>query len=481
MKTSLELINEFEKTFQVEKWMVNDIHIWPAIRIPLMTAWEQSLYYKNTNIHNKKKGLYSRVFDELNQLLLAICSYKKSGAGIYEVGVWGLDVERVMIQDKYYSPYGDALRDLEFKNKLLCLDLTIRERRKSHYPSADITLGYFINRYAAKIYSIFKGGEDVKAPLEESREWCKDRGLSITGLTSNNLVYQYTLLNFVKNYFKRIIQKNQMQICFKVSWYDTIGMALSWASKDMKIPCFDLQHGIAGSTQSRAYSSWSRVPKSGYKLMPDGFWSWSENDAKEIESWSSGAVNPVKVFVGGNVWNRVWKEGKLSIKPWCKNVFESNNINILYTLQGEGVSELLVDLIKNSPKEWNWMLRCHPMRMDSISDINQKIKSINTKAEVDVINATKEFLPNILMNTDIHISGWSAVVFDAKDFGIKSILCHPSSKILFKDMLSRNEVVYMDNTSQIINEIQENIENYKQKVKRIKYPSFNKFLESHSV
>ena len=216
-------------------------------------------------------------------------------------------------------------------------------------------------------------------------------------------------------------------------------------------------------------------------MIPDGFWSWSERDAKEIESWSSGAVNPVKVFVGGNVWNRVWKEGKLSIKPRCKHVFESNNINILYTLQGEDVTELLVDLIKNSPKEWNWMLRCHPMRMDSISDINQKIKSIDTKAEVDVINTTKEFLPNILMNVDIHISGWSAVVFDAKDFGVKSILCHPSSKILFKDMLSRNEVVYMDNTSQIIHEIQENIENYKEKVKRIKYPSFNKFLESHSV
>ena len=83
--------------------------------------------------------------------MLAIFSYKKTPIELYKVGVWGLDVERVLIQDKYYSPYGDALRDLEFENELLCLDLTIRNNRSNHYPCADITLGYLVNRYVAKI------------------------------------------------------------------------------------------------------------------------------------------------------------------------------------------------------------------------------------------------------------------------------------------------------------------------------------------
>ena len=481
MKTSLELINEFEKTFQVEKWTVNDIHIWPAIRIPLMTAWEQSLYYKDINLDNQKQGLYYRVLSELKQLMLAIFSYKKTPIELYKVGVWGLDVERVLIQDKYYSPYGDALRDLEFENELLCLDLTIRNNRSNHYPCADITLGYLVNRYVAKIYSIIKIRESVKAPLKEAEHWCKDRRLPAVGLTYNNFVYQYALLKLVKNHFQRIMQKTQMKICLKVCWYDTIGMALSWASKEMKIPCYDLQHGIAGSTKSRAYSSWSRIPLDGYKLMPDGFWSWTENDAKEIKSWSSKLINPIRVFVGGNVWNRVWKEGKLSIKLDSNHAVRTNDITILYTLQYNGITDLLVDLIQKSPKGWSWLVRCHPMEMDNLSYIDRKIKKISTNAEVDVINTTEELLPRLLMNIDIHISGWSAVVFDAKEFGIKSILCHPSAKILFKDILRSKEAVYIDDANQIISEIQTNIGNYKSKFKYNKYPSFKRFLVNNEI
>ena len=183
MKSSLDLINEFEKTFQVEKWTVNNIHIWPAIRIPLLTAWEQSLYYEDNNINNTKLDLPYRVLSELKQIILAIFSYKIIPKGIYKVGVWGLDVERVLIQGKYYSPYGDALRDLEFENELLCIDLTIKNTLSNHYPCADMTLGYFINRYLAKIYSIIKIRGGVEAPLKVAEQWCHERGLPSVGLT----------------------------------------------------------------------------------------------------------------------------------------------------------------------------------------------------------------------------------------------------------------------------------------------------------
>lgn len=484
MKSSLELIAEFEKTFQVENWKVNDIHIWPAIRIPLMAAWERDLYYKDVNISSKRQLPYYRVFSELKQLILAIAAYKKKPTETYEVGVWGMDIERLLIQNKYYSPYGDALRDLEYENHLLCLDLTIMKNRVNHYPCADITLGYFVRKYVAKIRSILSIKTDIKAPLNEAILWCQDRELPSVGLTKNNLAFRYELLKLLKNYFKCIIKETQMRVCFKVSWYDDIGMALSWASKEMKILCFDLQHGIAGSTKSRAYSCWTRFPSEGYSLMPGGFWCWSEDDAKEINTWRTNSIKPIKVFVGGNVWNRAWKENKISIKLDFDDNVKSDNINILFTLQplwSEEIPDLLIDLIKKSPKGWSWKIRCHPMNMANLSNIDRQLKKIRTSAEVDVIDTTKRFLPNLLMNIHIHITGWSAVLFDAKEFGVKTILCHPSAKVLYKDMIDSNETIYIDDTKQIITEIRSNIDAFKIEYKDKKYPLFKKFLQNNEV
>ena len=77
MTSSLDLINEFEKTFEVEKWTVNGLHIWPAIRVPLMTAWEQKLYYTKGEFSQDKKVFSQKVLSELNLLWVAIrtCSF----------------------------------------------------------------------------------------------------------------------------------------------------------------------------------------------------------------------------------------------------------------------------------------------------------------------------------------------------------------------------------------------------------------------
>jgi len=483
VKTSLELINEFEQTFRVENWKVNNLHIWPAIRIPLMTAWEQTLYYKDLDISRNKTTTYYRVISDLKQLILGLLSKNNNTVKNYEAGVWGLDVERLLIDGKYYSPYGDGLRDLEFKNELLCLDLTLKSVKVNHYPCADITLGYLSSRYIAKLYSMIKI-RTVKAPLSDAVLWCEERGLPSVGLTLSNLAYQYELLRLVKNYFVRIIQTYKMKICFKVCWYDHVGMALSWACKELTIPCYDLQHGIAGATISRAYSSWSSIPPEGYNLIPDGFWCWTDSDAKAIRSWGSKLSTPIKVFVGGNVWNRVWKDNKLSITPSLNNKVKSDNIKILFTLQpmwSSAVPDLLADLIKKSPIGWTWLIRCHPMNMENMSLIDCELKKINTNSIIDLVNTTKQLLPSVLMNVDIHITGWSAVVFDAKEFGIKSILCHPSAKILFEDTLKNDDALYIDDADDIVSEIKLNLASYRKPAEAKIYPSFREFLKNNEI
>jgi hypothetical protein len=478
MSRSLDLINEFEETFEVDKWTVNGLHIWPAIRIPLMTAWERQLYYTDDEFNNKQ-SIWKKIKSESKLLWLAITTYRSfSDEKKYDIGIWGYDFSRVLAGKKYYSPYGDALQDLEFNKfkSVLCVDCTIQKKRINHYYNIDISLYYFLNRYFSKIKSIIFTGY-FNIPLEESIEWCRMKNIPTTGLTKKNIFYQYLLINSLKNEFINIIDKFEMRQCMKVCWYDLQGMALSWAAKESGIPCYDLQHGIAGGTNSRVYSRWRNVPKDGYEIMPDSFWCWTNDDAIAINEWGSKLNNPIQTFVGGNIWQRLWVEKKQPIDIFTANlsIKEYSSVRILYTLQSPLISNLLKDLIIQSPKNWRWFVRCHPMWLDDMHTIIDEIENLGSN--VDVVATTKILLPELLQMIDVHITGWSAVVYDAKYFGIRSIVCHPSAYELFENLIKNKDIVYIDNVDEIIDQIKYNLSSYKVKPENKIYPSFQKKSE----
>ena len=127
---SLELINEFEQEFSVDKWEVNGLKIWPAIRIPLISKWEKELYYGDGALDSEQISWCKRFLHEgwlisWSFLKYLSCFFKNTQA---DVGIWGLGSARLVTSFGYYSPYGDALRDLEKGSGLnfLCFDLTIK-------------------------------------------------------------------------------------------------------------------------------------------------------------------------------------------------------------------------------------------------------------------------------------------------------------------------------------------------------------------
>ena len=481
---SLELINEFEQEFSVDKWEVNGLKIWPAIRIPLISAWEKELYYGDGALDSKTIPFYKRALDEIRLLSWSFlkyltCFFKHTQA---DVGILGLDEERVKTSNGYYSPFGDALRDLERDSGLefLCFDLKIKRSVSSFYPCIDLSFAYHFSRFSGKLYSYLYRKKKFYIDLNACRLWCKERKLPYNVLNDFFIRNSYYLIFFLKKHLQKVISKYKLKICFVSTWYSNYGMALSWAAKEQSIPCYDLQHGISGASSSRVYSSWSRIPAEGYKLIPSGFWCWTKEDALAVDQWGSNQTPPIRTVVGGCVWQRLWLENKqpqeiFSASNPVERLINVSRKNILFTTQGNNPPEILFDMLENSPSDWNWWIRCHPMMIEKLDNYERVFSRFGAK--INVREATLTFLPFLLSKVDIHITGWSAVTYDALSFGIKTILTHPSAKQFFEPLLSSKQAFYIENWKEIFSLIESKQMNLRFDRSINKYDSVNKLIK----
>lgn len=407
------------------------------------------------------------------------CFFKNTQA---DVGIFGLDSERIETKGGYYSPYGDALRDVERDSGLefLCFDLTLRRFISSYYPCIDLSFGYHFARLSAKIYVYLHRKTFFHIDLKACRLWCKERKLPSDVLNDHFLRNSYYLIFFLKKYFNKVISKYKLKICFVSTWYSNHGLALSWAAKEQSIPCYDLQHGIAGASSSRIYSSWSSIPPEGYKLIPDGFWCWTKEDAFAVDQWGSHQTPPIRTVVGGCVWQRLWLENKqpeeiFSVSKFVNRLINAPGKNILFTIQGNNPPETLFDMLENSPPDWNWWIRCHPMMIAQLDDYERAFSHFD--ANINVREATLTFLPLLLSKADVHLTGWSAVTYDALYFGLKTILMHPSAKEFFQPLLLSKQAFYIENWKEIFSFIESEQMNLRFDRLINKYDSVNKLIK----
>jgi hypothetical protein len=135
--------------------------------------------------------------------------------------------------------------------------------------------------------------------------------------------------------------------------------------------CVDIQHGSQDG-RHEAYNFWSAVPHGGYSVLPDIFWTWSEEDAGAVNVWAERLEQPWHRGVwGGHPQFAVWLDDAdpqtrkfdaliTSIKKEHEGQFDI--LVALQDLDGYGaVWDKLADLINSSPSNWRWWLRRHPV------------------------------------------------------------------------------------------------------------------------
>jgi hypothetical protein len=202
----------------------------------------------------------------------------------------------------------------------------------------------------------------------------------------------------------------------------------------MKISTVDFQHGPQTNIHM-AYSSWSKVPTSGFNTMPREFWTWDKNSKENIESWALKTDN-TKVTIVGQPYIA------FSI---ANNNFKEQKKEILYSLQVEPLDQLglkIINLIRNSAYVWN--LRLHPRSISNEEDLTLLLNKNGLFKNFKIQDHVTNPLPESLANTILHITNFSGCLIEAHLMGVPSLIINNVGKEMFAEYIDNKLVYYID-------------------------------------
>lgn len=255
---------------------------------------------------------------------------------------------------------------------------------------------------------------------------------------------------FDSNLLVKFIKKVNPKIVFLTCYYSRINFSIILACKTLNIPVVDIQHGGQDSFHLM-YSNWSKIPKKGHLLLPNYFWLWG-NSQKNDGAFNSPLSNH-KYIVGGKTQINFWEKNK--------KAFDKKNLNTLKFFLNKKkkykkvilfaatfqIPDIIIKLIKLSPKNWLWLIRPHPRHTDL-----QKIKL--TFRDNDIFNVDFEFaskvnLNSVLNNITHFITEVSSTFYDSLYFNVPSIVLQKDNN-LFKKKIQSGNLKFSLNKDEII-------------------------------
>ncbi len=276
--------------------------------------------------------------------------------------------------------------------------------------------------------------------------------------------------------FQLLLRRIRPKKCFIVCYYSCLGMALCVACRRLGIESIDLQHGVSGSNM-RAYGQWSNLPTEALNTLPQSFYCWTMTDVSAINFWLTNK-HYYKAFLTGNIWHQYLVEKnhlRLSEESVLASKVERYRKVVLYTARTADLPKLILDFLKQAPSDYFFIIRMHPdIPIKELFAISEKMKTINSSCSV--INATKSRIPICVRLADIHITEWSAAVYDAYFEQTPSIVISEVGRDYFEDFISQGFVVYCNDLNSIIKKIEEPFLKEKYSVKLVPIRKLKKIV-----
>jgi hypothetical protein len=417
------LINKIELDYPVNEWMHNGYHIWPVLRIRLYLMMVRQ-YDGVRHGRSKKNKSYKDISKKMRGLYSSWLDYLKLSGNINTL-YCGAASHRVDYLGKKYNRYFDSLMDKESQGNLL-IEYSTSSKENYYKPERVLLVSDLIKCF--NLYSKindFRGRENEYAKKLDSI--LKKSEFEIDNFVSDT-TRNITNVDRSVEFFHKLLHKTSPQKIYELCYYSTDMLGLNIAADRMGIPTIDMQHGPQGATHL-AYGSWQNVPKKGYEALPGEFHTWDQSSAVSIQDWAKNTEKHSATLTG-NPWVEGWKRGafKSSDYSWPDKI-------VLYTLQptGEPLEPYLLETIKETCDRWNWWLRLHPRQLAELQTIKQKFKKAGLIDKINIQDATKLPLPEILLHTKVHITKFSGCAIEAFSFRIPTIILDKRGEEMFED------------------------------------------------
>ncbi len=464
-----DCVNDIEKDFPVADWKVDDIDIWPIVRI--------NLFYENNRINLAKIQKKHRLLDIFYEVKLLMLSFYvfikdfKHNEFLHksEVLFWGynagrtirlstgevccqnLDMIKEKLQEKGYKGY--TLENIS--------NLKVNIPR---YTKSDVNVCFDLFKIKCKIkfMKLFSNKHDVYCPkMNEVKRYLQSNGFLCNSCSESVLSNEGIHIKEYAKYFEKILSRIDANLVLLVCWYSCTAMGLIYAARRKYISCVDIQHGLAGGNNHRAYARWYNVPQGGYNTLPTNFWCWSADDAEVINSWYGIDDGINRAFVGGRTPQSYFLDSdKDHGNKWIEMINQTRQHEkkmALLTLQtGTPIPLWLINYIKNTIDTIQWYIRLHPVTDNIQQDIVNELKK---EKNVEWKIASSCPLHLLLEFTFFHITSHSTVVLEAEEYGVKSVIVSEQAVNYFKASIERKMCYFAGNAKKLDKIIEETSEN----------------------
>jgi hypothetical protein len=235
------------------------------------------------------------------------------------------------------------------------------------------------------------------------------------------------------------------------------------------IETVEVQHGIQGEYHS-LYARWTRIPLSGYELLPNRFWVWSEQCRQDMLTTRPevfGNHSQHLPIVGGNGWLAQWREKDLGVterhQQFLNQLGKYQKVVLVSCQDLPGIPELLQVLapaMSAASHSWFWLLRLHPLhREDQELQLVQSTLERLQGVDFDIQLATEIPLYALLKRCDYHITQGSTVCHEATAFGVRTGIVDPHQNngfVYYKDEINSGQFDHINQVEDLLALIKRN-------------------------
>ena len=457
----VDVIAYIEKKYQVDKWKIDDIPLWPFIRIENYYLLSLILLNGETGHDATSGSQIKQIIDSKLNLIRARANDKAKEAKPKRVDVLflGDGISFAKLNNTWYQKFCDPIADQLNKENISNTRFDLADNFHTPRYSASI----FIQSKIDNAIIVSKLKSKLISPKFKSEKWEDYEQFLNDPLVKDSLVVVLSKSEMRKkiakikaliSYYNTILEDTKPKICYIGAYYGDHQLAFILACKKLGIKTVDIQHGVQGEFHL-AYSNWLKVPNEGYAQLPDYFSVWSEEEKTCIEKWNNN-LNTHKVVVSGNLFANMWKLNDSDVvKAYDIKVndiikFKDKPV-VLLTLSPytEDETKKIYKIIKETQLEFNWLIRLHPGMLKKKAKILEAIKK-HKIVNFELEESSDLPLYSILRNIDLHITVQSTCVIEAAEFGVKSIITSEYGRNLYLSSISNGDAVYLNNTSEII-------------------------------
>jgi hypothetical protein len=463
---ALQQILKIEQQFDVSSVTCKDLRVWPLVRLALMILRDNPSFLPGMTQDSQPMATEKTLFqDILSPYLYNLRLHQKQIEALKQIGEVDFlffsrnkEEHTEKLGNHFYNRFLDPIIEsikgefsflkveLEFLN-----DSKLLSRKES---TIFLNPAYCLNKFKLLNQSV----GNSKNHQIENFNFLQKNILEITGyikFSESYFLSQIELLQLYRDFFTDVLLAVRPKVVFLVCYYYIVGMALAWACRNLGIPSVDVQHGVQGRYH-QMYTHWTRIPATGYELLPDFFWSWSQKCKNDILE----GCEPRKKFhlpiVGGNPWLEKWVKADYNLALEDQNFLESLRsidkvilVSLGWWSDAAPIPQLLIDAMKKSSSNWLWLTRLHPLQRDYKEQIRTALQEQDIRHfEIDYATACPLYA--LLKRCDFHVTPASSVCYEAQAFNVPTVLIHPSALEYYEEYIQQGVFAYAQSGDELL-------------------------------